>query len=106
MFGFGRHGEVISASVTQSIEDAILFGHIKELDAVLESVKDDKNFPEEMRHGLEALRHFRAHYGKDGALEPTDALEKQKVMLMESAWGAELLDKLRHEDKIVALRQA
>lgn len=105
MFGFGRH-EVLSAAVTQAIEDAILFGHIKELDAVLETVEGDKDFPEELLYGLQALRHFRAHYGKDGALEPEDGLQKQKVMLMESAWGAELLDKLRHEHKIVALRQA
>jgi len=96
----------ISPSVIQMIEDAILFGHTKELDAVLDLVEMDKDFPAELLHGLQSLRYFRAHYGKDGTLEPQESLQKQKAVIMESAWGAELLDKLRREHKIVALRRA
>jgi hypothetical protein len=96
----------VSPEMIQSIEDAILLGHTKELDAILDVVETDKNFPEELRYGLQALRYFRAHYGKDGVQEPTERLQKQKAIVMENAWGAELLDKLRHEDKIVALRRA
>ena len=98
--------DTITPELTQSIEDAILFGHIKELDQILNNIENDKSFPEELRYGLQALRHFRDHYGKDGVLEPSELLQKQKSLVMESAWGAELLDKLRKEHKIVALRRA
>jgi hypothetical protein len=98
--------ENISAPLSQAIEDAILFGHIKELDAILDQIEDDKDFPTEILYGLQALRHFRANYGTEGAMEPEEGIQKQKAVLMESAWGAELLDKLRREYKIVALRQA
>ncbi len=98
--------DVISPALTQSIEDAILFGSLKDLDAVLETIEDHEDFPETLRYDLQALRHFRAHYGKDGIIEPQDALQKQKAVVMETAWGAELLDTLRRENKIVALRQA
>ena len=98
--------DLINPQLTQAIEDAILFGHVKELDVILDAIENDKNFPEEMRYGLQALRYFRAHYGKKGDLEPVDRLQKQKAMVMENAWGAELLDKLRHEEKIVALKKA
>ena len=98
--------DFISPELTQSIEDAILLGHVKELDRVLDIVEGDKDFPEELRYGLQALRYFRAHYGKDGVMEPQEQLQKQKALVMESAWGAELLDKLRNEHKITALRQA
>jgi hypothetical protein len=103
---YKKNHDLLSPEMTQTIEDAILLGHIKELDAVLDMVEGDKDFPEEMRYGLQALRYFRDHYGKDGIQEPEDTLQKQKVIVMESAWGAELLDKLRREHKITALRQA
>jgi hypothetical protein len=98
--------DFINPQLTQAIEDAILFGHIREIDAVLDLIDQDKNFPEEMRYGLQALRYFRAHYGKQGDMEPKERLQKQKAMVMENAWGAELLDKLRREEKIVALKKA
>ncbi|MFY9287488.1 MAG: hypothetical protein WAO98_03195 [Alphaproteobacteria bacterium] len=98
--------DIITAPLSQAIEDAILFGHIKELDAILDVIEHDKEFPNELRYGLQALRYFRAHYGREGDMEPTEQLQKQKALVMESAWGAELLDKLRREHKIVALRRA
>ena len=92
--------DIIDPQLAQSIEEAILFGHIKELDAILDIVGDDKTFSDELRYGLQALRYFRAHYGKDGVLEPKGHLQKQKVVVMESAWGAELLEKLRRDPKM------
>lgn len=103
---FFKKDDVIPPALAQIIEDAILFGHVTELDKVLETVDGDSDFPEELRYGLQALRHFRDHYGKGGVIEPEDNLQKQKAIVMESAWGAELLDKLRNEHKITALRQA
>lgn len=98
--------DFIPSELIQSIEDAILFGHVKELDAILDVVEGDRDFPNELLYGLQALRYFRAHYGKDGVQEPENPLQKQKVMVLESAWGAELLDKLRHESKFTLQRQA
>jgi len=100
------YDDSIPASLQQSIEDAILFGHVRELDAVLDLIEYDKDFPEELLYGLQALRHFRAHYGKDGIIEPEDKLQKQKAVVMENAWAAELLDSLRREHKIAAYKQA
>ena len=81
--------------LAESIEDAILFGHVREVDNMLKLVELDEDFPEELRYGLEALRHFRAYYGKDGDMEPTTHTARQKTMLMENAWGAELLDRIK-----------
>jgi len=92
------NSKIPAGYLTHSIEDAIFFGHVDELDAVLEKVADDDDFPDELRYGLEALRHFRAYYGKDGALEPQGWLQKQKIAVMESAWGSHLLDWLRHNE--------
>ena len=101
-----HRNDFIPPEFSQAIEDAILFGHVKELDVILDKIEGEKDFPQELRYGLQALRYFRAHYGKDGVLEPTDNLQKQKALVMESAWGAELLDSLRNEHKITALRRA
>ncbi|HEU0117251.1 MAG TPA: hypothetical protein VFR09_01350 [Alphaproteobacteria bacterium] len=98
--------DLISSQLTQAIEDAILLGHIKELDAILDVIESDGGFPDELRYGLQALRYFRAHYGKDGIQEPTEHLQKQKAIIMESSWGAELLEKLRREQKSAARRSA
>jgi len=99
-----KNQEFINPPLTQAIEDAILFGHIKELDAILDIVEADKDFPEELKYGLEALRYFRAHYGKDAVLEPIERLQKQKTLVMESSWGSELLDML-HRSEARAIRR-
>lgn len=85
----------VRASLALAIQDAILLGHVKELDAILAAVRDDKGFPNELRYGLEALRHFRAYYAKGGELHPQDVLQRKKITIMESAWGAELLEMVR-----------
>jgi len=96
---------VVPAELAQSIEDAILFGHIKEIDVVLDTIEQNKSFPEELRYGLEALRHFRANYTKDGALEPEHKLHKQQVIVMEAAWGSELLS-LLHQQEAQAIQKS
>lgn len=89
----------MTSTLDLAIEDAVLFGSTEELDDILELIEDDEDFSENLRHGLEALRYFRSYYGKDGALAPANVLKKQKIALMESAWGAELLDMLRRGDR-------
>jgi hypothetical protein len=104
---FNPNKGVIDSELAPAIEDAILLGHVAEIDAVLNIVEIDPNFPDELRYGLQALRYFRAHYGKDGVSEPTEKLQKQKAALLEASWGAELLDLLkRSEGRTVFARRA
>jgi hypothetical protein len=91
------------STINLAIEDAVLFGNTDELDDILDLIESDEGFPEHLRHGLEALRYFRTYYGKDGELTPNHPLKKQKIALMESAWGAELLDMLRRGEKKTAI---
>jgi hypothetical protein len=50
-------------------------------------------------YGLQALRHFRAHYGKGGIIEAANPLQRQKAIVLESSWGSELLDILKRNEK-------
>jgi len=99
-------GYSLRSSLALAIQDAILLGHVREIDAILSVVQDDEAFPNELRYGLEALRHFRAYYGQNGALHPQDALQKKKMNLMESAWSAELLELVRHNGETVVQKSA
>jgi hypothetical protein len=101
---FEAYGHHVSATMAQAAEDAILFGHVRELDILLDRIEDDKDFPDELRYGLQALRYFRAYYGKDGVLEPEAWLQKQKIAVMESAWGSELLELLTQSEEVAAKR--
>lgn len=92
---FNPNQGLINPELAEAIEDAILLGHVEEIDAVLNVIEIDPNFPDELRHGLQALRYFRAHYGKDGTAEPTERLQKQKAALLEASWGSELLEMLK-----------
>lgn len=94
----------IPSNLVLAVEDAVLFGNTEELDEILELIEDDEDFPDHLRHGLEALRYFRSFYGKDGELAASHPLKKQKIALMESAWGAELLDLLRRGDKHAGMK--
>ncbi len=96
----------MSPNVALAIEDAVLFGNAQELEQILELIEDDDHFPDNLRHGIEALRYFRSFYGKDGQLSPTHPLKKQKIALMESAWGAELLDLLRRSENQSKVKSA
>ena len=103
------HNQVTEESppaLALAIEDAVLFGNTEELDDILDLIEDDENFPAPLRHGIEALRYFRTYYGKDGELTADHPLKKQKIALMESAWGAELLDMLRRGEGAGAVQQA
>jgi hypothetical protein len=82
----------VSPARAQEIEDAIMFGKPHDLQAILEDVADDADFPTELRSGLESLHYFRVHYGQQGDLS---SMEKKKVTLMDSSWAMELLNKLR-----------
>jgi hypothetical protein len=93
-----------SSTLDLAIEDAVLFGNAEELDEIIELIDGDDDFPDNLRHGIEALRYFRGFYGKDGELSPSHPLKKQKIALMESAWGAELLNLLRRSERSGALK--
>ncbi len=101
-----KNQETMPPMLTKAIEDAVLLGDVKELDDVLELIAYDEDFPATIRYDLEALRCFRAWYGPGRELEPKVPLQKQKVVIMETAWCAELLDRVRQTGKIVALHGA
>jgi hypothetical protein len=84
----------VPSSLVQAIQDAVLLGGAKEIDALLESIKDDKNFPDTIRYGLEAMFYFRHYYGKDGELEPKNSEDKKRLFEMEALWGRELIESL------------
>jgi len=90
--------EEIPSSLSRSIEDAVLLGDVEELDQALAFAERDTDFPEELRYGLEALRYFRDYYGPGKILEPKESIQKQMATVMEIAWGAELLEKLRRHE--------
>ena len=93
---FGVKEVKVSAPLIQAIEDAVLFGNIKELDGVLDLAHEDETFPQELRYGLEALKFFRMHYGKGGDLEPMTDAEKDMVLKLESSWGRDLIAMIGH----------
>jgi hypothetical protein len=96
----------ISSSIVQAIEDAILLGHIREIDGVLELVKEDAKFPEELRYGLEALLYFRLHYGKGSDYAPQNEIDKQNMIRMEASWGRELIESIGHYPDLTEARYA
>jgi hypothetical protein len=89
-----------SESAQEAAKDAILIGHIKELDDALSLINSNGRFSENLRYGIEALRYFRAYYGKDGELEPKEDIQKKKAVMMEQAWGSELLSLLDDEQEM------
>lgn len=103
---FSARASKISAPIIQAIEDAVLLGNIKEIDGVLELVEEDESFPHEIRYGLEALRYFRAYYGKGGTLEAQDDTEKQAAIQMESFWSRELIKMIGHYPDMTEARYA
>ena len=84
----------LSAPLVQAIEDAILLGNVKEIDGVLDLVRDDESFPQDLRYGLEALRYYRLYYGKGGDLEPKTSEDKSRMLQMEAYWGRELIEQI------------
>lgn len=96
----------LAVSLVQAIEDAVLFGHTKEIDFILELVKDDERFPDNIRNALEALLQFRIHYGKGGIMEPTSDADRQKTAQMESSWGRELIEMIGHYPDLTQAKYA
>ncbi len=84
----------ISAPLARMIEEAVLLGGSKEVGDILDLVKDDKDFPANVRYGLEAMFYFRRFYGFGGDLEPQNAEDKKKLFEMEALWGREIIDSL------------
>jgi hypothetical protein len=95
-----RRDSESDSDTSEAIQDSILLGSPDDIDDALELMEGDSRFSDKLRYGLEALRYFRAYYGKDGELEPQDPLQKKKAVIMESAWGSELLGML--DDEILA----
>ena len=93
----------VSPSLAQEIEDAIMFGKPDELKLLLDGIGEDDSLPEDVRQGLESLHYFRAHYGREAALNDT---EKKKITLMDSAWAMELLNKVRAHIEVAAKKSA
>jgi len=85
----------ISYHARQAIQDAILLGGAREIDDVLNLVENDGEFPEKLRHGLEAMAYFRQYYGKGGELEPMDGEDKKRAIELDVFWGRELIESLR-----------
>jgi hypothetical protein len=86
----------IPSPLIHAIEDAVMFGNVKEIDGILEMVHENETFPRELRYGLEALMYYRLTYGKGGDLEPIDKDDREKVLMMESHWGRELIEMIGH----------
>jgi hypothetical protein len=84
----------ISSSLAQAIEEAVLLGGAKEIDGILALVKEDEDFPETLRYGLEAMLYFRRFYGEGGELEPKNIDDKKKALEMGTLWGQELIESL------------
>jgi hypothetical protein len=97
-----QHEFAIDPSLALAIEDAIMFGKDKELALILDDIEDDETFPPDLRRDLESLRYFREHYGR----MPLEGMDKKKIALMDSAWGMELLNRLRQNSGEMATRRA
>jgi hypothetical protein len=91
---FDENVPKISSSVARAIEEAILLGSSKEIGDVLTLIRDDDDFPETVRYGLEAMFYFRRYYGAGGELEPMKTEDKKKILEMEALWGRELIESL------------
>ena len=96
----------ISSPMIQAIEDAVLFGNIKEIDGVLDLIDEEESFPKDIRYGLEALRYFRLYYGKGGILEAAGGEDRAKALQMESSWGRELISMIGHYPDMTESRYA
>lgn len=82
----------LSPSMISSIQDAVLFGNIKELNGVLDLAEFEPDFPKELLHGIEALLYFRMNYGKGGDLEPAGPLTRSTASLLENDWVKKIID--------------
>ena len=93
---FQNKEDRLPPAFVQAIEDAILFGNVRELDGVLEIAKDREDCSEDLRHGIEALLYFRLHYGKGGLIELEREQDRQTALHMEFDWSHVLLDMINN----------
>ncbi|MFA5040985.1 MAG: hypothetical protein WC464_05075 [Bdellovibrionales bacterium] len=91
---FNGNMPTVSPAVAQAIEEAVLLGGADEVGSIIEQIKDDKDFPDDIRYGLEAMFYFRKYYGNGGELEPNKPEDKKKLFEMEALWGREIIENL------------
>jgi hypothetical protein len=103
---FGNTVPKIAPPLIQAIEDAVLLGNVKELEGVMDLIKEQECFPENLRYGIEALLYFRLHYGKGGYLEAKSEEQRREIVLVESLWGAELIRMIGHYPDMIESRYA
>ena len=96
----------VSSPLVQAIEDAVLFGNVQEIDGILELVREDINFPDNLRYALESLMYFRMHYGKGGIMEPTEQSERQMTAQLETWWGREVIQMIGHYPDLTEAKYA
>jgi len=96
----------IPSRLVQAIEDAVLFGNVQEIDGILEMVREDVNFPDNLRYALESLMYFRMHYGKGGDMEPAEESERQKNAQVEVWWGREVITLIGHYPDLTEAKYA
>lgn len=103
---FSKKEPKISSPIIHAIHDAVLLGNIKEIDGVLDLVKEDEDFPQDLRYALEAMLYFRFYYGKGCELEPLIDEEKIRVFQLEAVWGRELIESIGHNPDLGDIKYA
>lgn len=78
--------------LVQAIEEAILFGKIEAIDPLLDRMAAHELISQELRHGIESLRYFRAHYAAESPNLSPEA--RQRVIRMDADWTMHLLQQL------------
>jgi len=87
----------LNPSLARMIEDAILFGKIEEIDTLLEHITDHPHVTDELRYGLEGLKHFRAHYVP--AMDKFSDSAKKRISRFDNDWSMQLIDMLHEEQE-------
>ncbi len=103
---FGSASYKMPSGIVQAIEDAVLLGNVRELVGVMELVKDEEDFPKELRYGIESLLYFRMYYGKNGEVPPVNDADRQKRIQMEISWGRELIESIGHYPDLTEMKYA
>ncbi len=83
------------------IEEAIFFGKPADFDEILSGIPYGDAISDELRHGIESLRWFRAHYGYEAKIDPD---LKRKAAFIDTEWSHTLLRMLEAEDQHIHLR--
>ncbi len=93
----------IDPALAEEIEEVVLFGTIRDFDALIERIKDDEAFPDDVRTRIETLRYFRDHY-TSGPSSLSDS-ERRNVARYDIDWTAQLIQQLRRNNADEAERK-